>query len=108
MRCLKCNKPLTDPISIERGYGPECWAQLGLGNDIKPIIIARLFPKNKKKDRDQESEKICRRCGIELVDLENIVRRYCNECWEIVKISNSKFTSFDNFFSKYPSIEKNK
>ncbi len=23
-RCLCCNRRLTDPISIERGYGPEC------------------------------------------------------------------------------------
>jgi hypothetical protein len=23
-RCLCCNRVLTDPISLERGYGPEC------------------------------------------------------------------------------------
>lgn len=24
-RCQKCGKKLTDPESIKRGYGPECW-----------------------------------------------------------------------------------
>jgi hypothetical protein len=24
--CNRCKKPLTDPVSIERGIGPECWA----------------------------------------------------------------------------------
>lgn len=24
-KCQKCGKKLTDPESIERGYGPECW-----------------------------------------------------------------------------------
>lgn len=23
--CIRCGKPLTDPQSIERGYGPECF-----------------------------------------------------------------------------------
>jgi len=25
--CYKCHKPLTDPISVARGIGPDCWAQ---------------------------------------------------------------------------------
>lgn len=25
-RCQKCGKKLTDPESMERGYGPECWS----------------------------------------------------------------------------------
>lgn len=24
-KCQKCGRKLTDPESIERGYGPECW-----------------------------------------------------------------------------------
>lgn len=27
-KCRKCGKKLTDPESIKRGYGPECWYQL--------------------------------------------------------------------------------
>jgi len=26
--CQACGKPLTDPISIKRGYGQDCWAAL--------------------------------------------------------------------------------
>jgi len=25
--CLRCKKVLTDPVSIKRGYGPECWGK---------------------------------------------------------------------------------
>ena len=28
-RCLMCNRPLTTPESLSRGYGPECAARLG-------------------------------------------------------------------------------
>lgn len=24
-KCQKCGRKLTDPESVERGYGPECW-----------------------------------------------------------------------------------
>lgn len=27
-RCQKCGKKLTDPESIKRGYGPECWGRI--------------------------------------------------------------------------------
>ena len=27
-KCQKCGKKLTDPESIERGYGPECWGSI--------------------------------------------------------------------------------
>lgn len=26
--CAKCHRPLSDPKSIERGYGPDCWAAI--------------------------------------------------------------------------------
>lgn len=26
-RCAKCARPLTDPISISRGFGPECYKE---------------------------------------------------------------------------------
>ncbi len=28
MNCVLCNKPITDPQSMERGVGPDCWEQL--------------------------------------------------------------------------------
>jgi len=27
-RCRKCGRVLTDPASVSRGYGPECWKQI--------------------------------------------------------------------------------
>lgn len=24
--CLRCRHPLSDPVSVARGYGPHCWA----------------------------------------------------------------------------------
>jgi Family of unknown function (DUF6011) len=26
--CLKCGRELSDPESLERGYGPDCWGEL--------------------------------------------------------------------------------
>lgn len=28
--CLRCNRPLTDPVSQAIGYGPDCCAEMGL------------------------------------------------------------------------------
>lgn len=28
MNCVLCNKPITDPKSLERGVGPDCWEQM--------------------------------------------------------------------------------
>lgn len=28
MKCLRCNRPLKDPESVKRGYGPICWAMV--------------------------------------------------------------------------------
>jgi len=28
MRCLRCHRELTDPVSIERGLGPVCWGRV--------------------------------------------------------------------------------
>jgi hypothetical protein len=48
-RCGKCGRELTDPVSIERGIGPECYGQAtgsshqqkrksGLGNGRKALV----------------------------------------------------------------------
>jgi len=29
--CGRCNRPLTHPSSIDRGIGPDCWEQMGMG-----------------------------------------------------------------------------
>lgn len=28
MKCGKCGKKITDPQSIQRGYGPTCWTSI--------------------------------------------------------------------------------
>jgi hypothetical protein len=28
-KCGVCNRPLTEPTSLDRGIGPDCWAKLG-------------------------------------------------------------------------------
>jgi len=28
MFCANCGRPLTDPLSIERGIGPDCWPRI--------------------------------------------------------------------------------
>lgn len=40
-KCGRCNRPLTDPTSIERGIGPDCYKLLGL--DIPDMNIEDLF-----------------------------------------------------------------
>jgi hypothetical protein len=48
-RCQCCGRPLTDPISIARRYGPECAERLGIitirhrntssvGNNAQPSV----------------------------------------------------------------------
>jgi hypothetical protein len=27
-KCLRCNRPLTDPKSIKRGFGSGCWRMI--------------------------------------------------------------------------------
>jgi hypothetical protein len=31
--CLACSRELTDPESIQRGYGPQCWAERQPGRE---------------------------------------------------------------------------
>lgn len=38
--CGKCHRPLSDPKSIERGYGPECWASISAGGS-RPTEASR-------------------------------------------------------------------
>jgi hypothetical protein len=36
--CLGCGSPLSDPISIARGYGSKCWAE------VPVIIVLEIEP----------------------------------------------------------------
>lgn len=35
-KCQKCGRKLTDPDSMKRGYGPECWEHL-TGIAVNPL-----------------------------------------------------------------------
>ena len=41
--CKRCRKPLTDRISMERGYGPDCWEIILIERaksfDFRPFMI---------------------------------------------------------------------
>lgn len=44
-RCQKCGKKLTDPESIKRGYGPECWESItGQQNSFKTELLDYEVP----------------------------------------------------------------
>lgn len=36
-KCLRCNRPLSDPKSIEREYGPVCWGRKQAEDRIQEI-----------------------------------------------------------------------
>ena len=40
-RCLCCRRPLSDPVSVRRGYGPRCFARLHLGQRLAMVESAR-------------------------------------------------------------------
>lgn len=65
-KCQKCGKKLTDPDSMERGYGPECWSTITgiVVNECKEadnapfpgqmdiFMFPEFLPANGKKDED--------------------------------------------------------
>ena len=40
-RCLCYRRPLSDPSSVRRGYGPRCFARLHLGRRLAMVESAR-------------------------------------------------------------------
>ena len=40
MYCANCGRPLVDPVSIERGIGPDCWERID--PQWKRTIAARI------------------------------------------------------------------
>lgn len=42
IKCQKCGKPLSDPDSMRRGYGPECWQTItGEPPQKERVILSR-------------------------------------------------------------------
>lgn len=45
-RCRLCGRPLEDPVSLERGYGSDCWPKVR-------AEVMRLMP-DEHDDRDRQ------------------------------------------------------
>jgi len=50
VKCRICGKPLTDPKSIERGIGPECFKEI----KQEPIGFKNLVKESEKKKEIKE------------------------------------------------------
>ncbi len=63
LRCQKCGRRLTDPESMRKGYGPECWEKLagkppgrkepGHNEDIPGQITMEELMKGENDDHSQ-------------------------------------------------------
>ncbi|GLI14220.1 hypothetical protein MTHERMMSTA1_13460 [Methanosarcina thermophila MST-A1] len=36
--CNRCNRPLKDSVSVERGYGPVCWKKIKAEEEVQQKI----------------------------------------------------------------------
>jgi len=51
--CMRCHRPLSDPVSIGRGYGPECWSIVnGYDKKAKEVSNLALIPDDPNAPRD--------------------------------------------------------
>jgi len=51
-KCRRCGKPLTNPRSRERGFGPRCWKTLG-----HEFAEAKDFEAIRKRHRRRKTPK---------------------------------------------------
>lgn len=53
MKCTRCHRPLKDPESIRRVYGPTCWARINnFDKQGKGKSNLELIPNDPKSPRD--------------------------------------------------------
>jgi len=60
--CNKCGRPLSDPESIQRGFGPTCWAKITAHRDP----LTGEFPLAEEALRNTDPEKAKCICGHDL------------------------------------------
>lgn len=41
-QCQRCGRPLSDPVSVRRGVGPDCWASGYRPDDVDDLDLADL------------------------------------------------------------------
>ncbi|WP_048181333.1 DUF6011 domain-containing protein [Methanosarcina sp. MTP4] len=87
--CLRCNRPLKNPLSQERGYGPECWKKIQQHVEKRqdyplpcsisdPIIASETLAEISRRARVANRKKCD--CGKSLVSGE--VKTYDHDCGE--------------------------
>jgi hypothetical protein len=68
-KCQKCGRKLTDPESIERGYGPECWGSILPHYSIEQeepeeSIPGQMTIEDFLGGLKMEEKRICPECGM--------------------------------------------
>lgn len=68
-KCQKCGRKLTDPESIERGYGPECWGSILPHYSIEQeepeeSIPGQMTIEDFLGGLKMEEKRICPKCGM--------------------------------------------
>lgn len=53
MRCKSCKRPLSDPVSIKHGYGPECIKRAVRSGLVPVSAIAELRAYRSKTTPDE-------------------------------------------------------
>lgn len=59
--CRECGRPLSDPESRQRGFGPSCWAKVTKGKGVH-----YSFPEAEKALREIPGDKALCLCGMDL------------------------------------------
>lgn len=60
--CRECGRPLSDPKSRQRGFGPSCWAKVTGGKEVPH----HSFPEAEKTLREAEPQTLICQCGQDL------------------------------------------
>ena len=59
IRCWRCGRPLTNPKSIERGYGPVCWQKIELELWLGDVAVTKpTLPAQRRYRNPKLAEKL--------------------------------------------------
>ncbi len=50
--CDRCGRKITDPVSVERGYGPTCWEKEGQYKTTPQPMIEELIVKVERLEKE--------------------------------------------------------
>ena len=73
VKCRHCGRKLTDPESRERGYGPECWAEVTKSEMKTCPVCGEKYTRVGCLSRKDNKTTICEACGaMEALDAARI------------------------------------